>query len=160
MGVTVRALVAEDRISVREALIDCNAFSDEEVRVALEMLDAGLHGDYALLVVETHEKVCGYACVGRAHLSVSSWYLYWFCIHSQMQGRGLARTLQAGVEDLVRTRGGDRLILETSGRTDYERARRFYHSVGFIQVGCIPDFYKPGDDCLVYCKVLKGSERR
>ena len=62
------------------------------------------------------------------------------------------------VEDRVRKLGGDRLILETSGRPDYERARRFYREAGFVEVGRIPEFYRPGDDCLVCCKVLSAGD--
>jgi ribosomal protein S18 acetylase RimI-like enzyme len=157
MGVTVRKLAAEDRASVREALAACGAFSDEEMRVALEMVDAGLNGDYALLAVETDGRMGGYACFGRAHLTESSWYLYWICVHRRMQGAALGRRLQTHVEDVVRKLGGDRLIVETSGRPDYERARRFYRRAGFVEVGRIADFYKRGDDCVIYCKVLDAD---
>jgi ribosomal protein S18 acetylase RimI-like enzyme len=159
MGVRVRDLAAADRAAVEDALIDCGAFTEEEVRVALEMVDAGLGGDYSLLGVEMDGLIHGYACVGRAHLTASSWYLYWICVHRRAQGVGVGRTLQACVEDLVRGLGGERLILETSGRPGYARARRFYRAAGFVEVGRVPDFYRPGDDCVVYCKSLgaKGA---
>jgi ribosomal protein S18 acetylase RimI-like enzyme len=157
MGVMVRAFAAADRAAVEDALIDCGAFTAEEVGVALEMVDAGLGGDYALLAVEVSGLVRGYACAGRAHLTASSWYLYWICVHRRAQGAGVGRTLQAHVEDMVREWGGERLILETSGRPDYARARRFYRAAGFVEVGRIPDFYRAGDDCVVYCKVLDAE---
>lgn len=154
----IRELVPEDRDSVREALIDCGgAFTKEEVRVALEMVDAGLKGDYSLLAAEIDGDVRAYACIGRAFLTASAWYLYWMCVHRSVQGAGVGRMLQARVEEFVQAAGGDRLILETSGRPDYERTRRFYRQAGFTAVGRIPDFYKPGDDCMVYCKVLGTS---
>jgi ribosomal protein S18 acetylase RimI-like enzyme len=161
MGVKVRGLSAADRTAVEDTLTDFGAFTEEEVRVALEMVDAGLGGDYSLLAVEVAGLVRGYACVGRAHLTASSWYLYWICVHRRVQGAGVGRTLQARVEDLVRELGGERLILETSGRPDYARARRFYRAAGFVEVGRIPDFCQPGEDCVVYCKVLdvKGAGR-
>ncbi|HEY3655812.1 MAG TPA: N-acetyltransferase [Steroidobacteraceae bacterium] len=157
---TVRELRVEDRAAVQDALITCGTFTEEEVRVALEMVDAGLNGDYSLLAVEQDGEVRGYACAGRAHLTSSSWYLYWICVHRRAQGAGLGRMLQAHIEDLIRALGGDRLVLETSGRADYVRSRRFYRTAGFIEVGRIPDFYKAGDDCLIYCKVLTGGATR
>jgi SET domain-containing protein len=45
-------------------------------------------------------------------------------------------------------------VLETSGRADYARARRFYERAGYRTVGRITDFYKPGDDCVFYCESL------
>jgi ribosomal protein S18 acetylase RimI-like enzyme len=71
-----------------------------------------------------------------------------------VQGTGIGRALQRTVEEVVRQQGGDRLVLETSGRADYDRSRRFYTRAGFTVQGCIPDFYKPGDDCIIYCKIL------
>jgi len=157
MGMIVREFAAEDRDSVRRMLVDCQAFSEEEVRIALDMVEAGLQGDYSLLVVEADGQVQGYACLGRAPLTASAWYLYWICVTPAGQGRGAGRMLQAGAEQLVRAAGGDRIVIETSGRPDYERTRRFYRNAGFAEVGRIPDFYKPADDCMVFCKVLNGG---
>lgn len=161
MGVSVRDLAPHDRAAVRDMLVDCAAFSETEIGVALEMVDAGFAGDYTLLGAEIDGLVRGYACAGRAHLTVSSWYLYWICVDRRAQGTGIGRALQERLEDLVRTLGGERLVLETSGRKEYARARRFYRAAGFVEAGRIPEFYGPGDDCLVYCKQLgsKGTTR-
>ena len=68
VGVTVRALRPGDRAAAGEALVACGAFTDEEVRVALEVLDAGveggLDGDYPLFAAEADGRFAGYVCVG------------------------------------------------------------------------------------------------
>jgi len=48
----VRELAEGDCAAVREALLDCDAFSEEEVRVAMEMVESGLQGDYSLPAIE------------------------------------------------------------------------------------------------------------
>ena len=154
---TVRDLVAGDCPAVREALEDCGAFSEEEVRVAMEMVEGGLKGDYSLPAVEIDGKVRGYACIGRVPLTRAAWYIYWICVHPSKQGMGVGRRLQSHIEQLVLQAGGNRLVLETSGRADYEPTRRFYRAAGFTEAGRIPDFYKPGDDCVVYYKALEGA---
>ncbi len=60
-------------------------------------------------------------------------------------------------EAAIADRGGARLVLETSGRPDYARARRFYRKGGFAEVGRIPDFYDRNDDCIIYSKTLSGG---
>ena len=161
MGVVIRDLVAADRAVVQAMLIDCGSFTDMEVSVALQMVDAGLNGDYTLLAAESKGTVSGYACIGPATLTVSAWYVYWICVQRDVQGTGIGRMLQAGIEDVVQQAGGDRLVLEASGRHDNGRTRRFYRQAGFGEVGRIPDFYRPGDDCVVYCKVLgRGGSPR
>jgi ribosomal protein S18 acetylase RimI-like enzyme len=121
------------------------------------MFDAGLAGDYSLLGIETGGVLRAYACFGKASLTERSWYLYWICVHPEAQRAGLGQALERSVEDAVRGQGGDRLVLETSGRPDYDRSRRFYERAGFAPLGRIPDFYKPGDDCVIYCKILGGD---
>jgi ribosomal protein S18 acetylase RimI-like enzyme len=153
----VRELRAADVPAVRAALVDCGAFNEEEIRVAMEMVESGLQGDYLLPAIEVDGELRGYACVGRAPLTLTAWYIYWICVHPSAQGTGVGRRLQSHIELLVQKAGGTRLVLETSGRPDYERARRFYRLAGFTEAGRIPDFYKPGDDCVVYFKVLEGS---
>jgi len=150
----VKSPVAGDRPLVHEMLTRCGAFNDDEIRVAIEMFDSGLAGDYSLLGIEADGVLCAYACFGKAALTVRSWYLYWLCVHPAVQGTGVGQRLQRAVEDCVRRMGGDRLVLETSGRADYERSRRFYERAGFVVHGRIPDFYKPEDDCIIYGKFL------
>ncbi|MGH9900496.1 MAG: GNAT family N-acetyltransferase [Pyrinomonadaceae bacterium] len=152
-------MLEEDRDAVRDALVAGGAFTEEEVEVALVMVDEGLaggpEGDYPLFTVEVDGRVRGYACVGRTPLTASTWHLYWICVHPAAQGAGAGRALQSHLEAFVRARGGERLVVETSGRADYERARRFYRGAGYQEVGLIRDYYKPGDDCLLYCKALE-----
>jgi ribosomal protein S18 acetylase RimI-like enzyme len=158
MDLIVRPLVDADRPGIAEMLVESGSFSDEEVRVALEMIDLGLkdgpeHG-YPLFAAEVDGAVGGYACIGPTPLTRSTWHLYWICVHPQQQGRNVGRELHSHIEHYVRVRQGERLVVETSGRPDYERQRRFYEAVGYCVAGRIRDYYKPGDDCVFYCKVL------
>lgn len=149
-----RAPVAADREAALEALDRCGAFTAEEVQVAIEMFDEGLKGEYSLLGVDVDGVLRGYVCVGKAWLTQGSWYLYWICVHPAFHGRGVAQLLQRTAEDFVRSSGGERLVLETSGRAQYERSRRFYARAGFEVQGRIADFYERGDDCIIYVRTL------
>jgi ribosomal protein S18 acetylase RimI-like enzyme len=157
VGMIVRDLRAADREDARDMLTDCRAFTEIEVQLALYMLDDGLNGDYTLPALEMEGRLAAFACIGHAQLTASTWYIYWFCVQRVLQGTGLGRRLQARIEEIVRAAGGDRVVLEASGRPDNERALRFYREAGFAEVGRIPDFYRSGDDCVVYCKILTGK---
>jgi len=161
VGVNVRVLRPDDRPAVAEALVACGAFTEEEVRVALEVLDAGveggLDGDYPMFAAEVDGRFAGYVCVGHTPLTRSTWHLYWICVHPRAQGHGIGRALQAQAEAFVRSRGGERVVLETSATAAYARARAFYAAAGYAVVGRIPDFYRPGDDCLVYCRAWPAA---
>ena len=105
-----------------------------------------------MFTAEMDERFAGYVCVGRTPLTHSTWHLYWICVHPWAQSRGVGRALQAHAEKFVRSRGGERIVLETSATAAYARARDFYAAAGYAVVGRIPDFYRKGDDCLVYCR--------
>lgn len=156
VGIKIRNLVDEDLRPVEDALVACGAFTTDEICVALEMAQEGIGGGYLVPALEVDGIVRAYGCVGKAGLTQSTWYLYWICVHPFYQRAGLGRELQAHIEQLVRDSSGERLVLETSGRADYARTRRFYRQAGFAEAGRIPDFYKPGDDCVVYCKLLES----
>jgi ribosomal protein S18 acetylase RimI-like enzyme len=159
MGVlTIRELTAADSDAVRAMLEACAAFTEEEVRVAMQVLAdglaGGLDGDYPLFAAVLDDLVRGYVCVGRTPLTRGTWHEYWICVHPTAQRLGIGQALQAHAEAFVRSRGGERLVLETSGRAAYSRTRRFYRKAGYRITGRIVDFYQPGDDCVVFCKVL------
>lgn len=159
MGIlNIRELVAADRDAIREILVSCGAFTTEEVRVAMEVLAdglaGGLEGDYPLFAAEIDGRVRGYVCVGKTTLTRGTWHEYWIGVHPATQHHGIGQALQAHAEAFVRSRGGERLVLETSGRPAYARTRRFYRQAGYRRVGRIRDFYQLSDDCVVFCKEL------
>ena len=153
VGVIVRGLQARDRADVRGILLACGGvFTEEEVRVALEMADAP--DDYQLFAAEIEGQIRGFVCIGRTPLTATTWHLYWIAVHPGTQGTGVGRALQSHAEGFVRAHGGERIVLETSGRPDYGRARRFYGDAGYGEAGRIADYYKRGDDCVIFCKVV------
>ena len=135
----------------------CGAFSEDEVRIALDLFDAALAGDYQVFSADVEGSIRGYVCFGLTPLTRGTWHLYWICVHPSAQHAGVGRALQAHAEEFIRSCGGERLVLETSGRSDYARTRRFYERAGYNAAGRIQDFYKPGDDCITYCKSLVAS---
>ena len=158
MGMIIRELAATDRSAIERMLAESGAFSSEESAVALELLDeslaSGPAGDYPHFVAEIDNEPAGYICLGRTPMTQSTWHLYWICVRPAMQRRGVGRELHALAERFIRERSGKRIVLETSGRRDYEGSRQFYRNIGYTPAGEIRDYYGPGDSCLYYCKEL------
>ena len=150
----VRSPRADDREPVQRLLAAVAVFSDEELRVAGELLDGVLAADYVGFVADLDGEVGGYVCLGPTPLTETTWHLYWLCVHPGTQRRGIGRALQATAEEHVRSVRGARIVVETSGRADYHPARCFYEQTGYQLAGRIPDYYRRGDDCLFYCKTL------
>ena len=147
----MRRLETRDRAAVEAMLAGCGAFSAEEVDAALEIFDGE---EMAHFGAEADGVLCGYVCLDRVALTRSTWHVYWLCVDVRWQRRGVARALMAQAAAFAKSMGGERLVVETSGREDYAGARRFYEQMGFGETGRIADYYKPGDDCVYYCKLI------
>jgi GNAT superfamily N-acetyltransferase len=131
MGMLIRPLLPADRSAVREALCACEAFSEEEVAAALDLFNDPEFPHFGAAI---DDVIRGYVCIVVA------------------QRRGIGRALEEHAVRFAREHGGERVVIETSGRADYQGTRAFYEQAGYQQAGRIPDYYKSGDDCVYYYK--------
>jgi GNAT superfamily N-acetyltransferase len=158
-----------DRAQLIDILSQGAGFRSPEVACAIELLDAVLDpadpeeqgekdGYEARVVVSddagTAERVLGYACFGATPMTESTFDLYWMVVAQDARGRGIGAQLCTAVEGELKQRGARLIRVETSSLEGQGGARRFYEKTGFRLSGAIPDFYRPGDDLLVFTKVL------
>jgi ribosomal protein S18 acetylase RimI-like enzyme len=107
---------------------------------------------YHFLVSRSGEEILGFACYGQRPLTEGTFDLYWIGVGQSQQGRGVGKTLIGEVENRVRSQGGRLLIAETAGKEAFEPTRRFYLSAGYELEARIRDFYKLGDDLVIFTK--------
>jgi len=153
---TIRPLASDDRPLVDAALRSDGTFRDDEVVVAMELIDASLAGDpsYLVRVAEVDGRVAGYICFGQTPMTAGTWDLYWVVTHAQARGRGVAGTLIEAMEAEIRARGATAIRVETSQLESYGPARRVYDRHGYPETARFRDFYRAGDDLVVYYKRL------
>ncbi len=155
-----RTLRAADRGPLTEVLRATGAFTEEEVEVALELVDLGLGDppsrDYLFLVAGSDDDrdVLGYVCWGQVPLTDGVYDLYWIAVDPRRQGGGVGRRLMAAAEEAVAAAGGRMVLVETAGKPSYGATRAFYERIGYREVARIPDFYRVGDDKVIYGKTL------
>jgi hypothetical protein len=58
------------------------------------------------------------------------------------------------MEEDLSSAGAKIILIETSGKAEYENERRFYTKNGYGVQTIIKDFYRAGDDLYIYCKYL------
>ena len=152
----MRKLRHDDIPLLDEILVATGAFTDEEVAIAIELLETVVNDprqrDYEVAVADVGDHVAGYVLFGPVPLTEGNFDLYWIAVDPNTQGSGVGRRLMKHVEEQVRQRGGRLLCLETSSQGGYQRTRKFYEQAGYVEESCIRDFYKPGDDRLTYVK--------
>ncbi len=161
MSVHLRELRRSDRGPIAAMLRDCAAFRDEEIRVALELVDAGLgpqgENPYLFLVAVDGDETVGYACYGLTPLTDGTFDLYGIVVAPARQRDGVGKRLLQGVCADTRARDGRNLIIETAGKPEYAAQRAFYERSGCELLARYPDFYAEGDDKLVYLVRLRRS---
>jgi ribosomal protein S18 acetylase RimI-like enzyme len=151
----VLGLAPEHVEPIRHILIATAAFNEEEVRVAVELVEHSLsdpEGDYQVRVLSVAGDVIGYTCFGRAPFTEAAFDLYWIAVHPSWQGTGAARILMTAAEREIRRRGGWLVLVETASKESYSRTRRFYESLGYRETARIRDYYRIGDDKIIYGK--------
>lgn len=101
----------------------------------------------------------GVAYVAPERMTEGTWNLYLIAIHPdrQRQGRGMA--LLAHIEQMLAKLGERVLLVETSGMDNFEYVRAFYRKSGYDEEARIREFYKAGDDKIVFRKSLVALEK-
>lgn len=156
----IRAMEARDKAPVLGLVRATGFFTDAEVAVAEELIDVTLdrpdQKDYNVVVIEDGAKgVVGYMTWGPTPLAEDAYDIYWMAVAPSEQGKGRGRELVAWLEDEVRRRNGRVVIIETSSQPKYQGTRRFYLDLGYKEVARVPDFYRAGDDRVIYAKYFR-----
>ena len=155
----IRHLVHEDVPALEEILKLTGVFTREEIDVALELMGVFLNQpgqkDYDIYVaVDPDGSRLGYVCIGPTPVTEGTFDLYWIAVDPRRHNRGIGKELQRFTEDVLRKQGGRLLVAETSGKPQYDSTRKFYIATGYEEVARIRDYYRPGDDLVVYGKYL------
>ena len=157
----IRPVKMRDRSRIEEMVVSSDRFNQEEIATALELVDEALErgekSGYLIVVLEVgkeHPPVKGYACYGPTPLTQGAYDLYWIVTDPVVQGKGFGRRLLEYVEKDIVRRGGRMLLIETSSQESYGTTIRFYKRNGYERVARIKDFYRIGDDKLVFSKGL------
>ncbi len=159
----LRPMAKDDRQPVLELIRATGFFNEAEIQVAAELIDIYLNNpdqrDYQIVVVEDERgKVAGYMTYGPTPLTEGTWDLYWIAVSPEAQGKGYGRQLVNWLEDRVRESGGRLILIETSSQPKYLPTRKFYEKLGYAEIARIPDFYRPGDDRVIFGKYFRSKE--
>jgi ribosomal protein S18 acetylase RimI-like enzyme len=142
----------EDRQGVLAVTAKIDIFTDEEKDTVRELWDEPR--EYKFLVARHDGQVIGYTCYDERALTEGTYDLYWIAVDPSARRLGAGKALMRATEADVKARGGRLILAETSGMDKYESTRAFYEGVGYAKAAVIRDFYKPGDDLVIYSMYL------
>ena len=157
----IRPMRPQDKAPVLDLIRATGMFLPGEVVVAEELIDIYLdvpeQNDYQIVVAddEGREGVAGYLTWGPTPMAEDAYDLYWMAVAPAEQGKGRGKELVRWLEAEVRKLNGRMIVIETSSQPKYHPTRQFYIGLGYKEVARIPDFYKPGDDRVIYAKYFR-----
>jgi ribosomal protein S18 acetylase RimI-like enzyme len=155
--IPVRPIVKDDRESIQRLLVRSTTFNQAEIDTALEVIDAALaqpeKEEY--IVYCTHlpsGDLVGYICFGPIPMTDRCYDLYWIIVDRKFTRRGVGAELMLSMEETLTKKNGRRIYIDTSSAPQYEAARLFYENCGFVVDSVLDDFYRIGDDKVIYRK--------
>lgn len=156
----IRRMEAQDKEAVLGLIRATEFFTPAEVDVAEELMDAYLEEpeqkDYDVVVVENEAGApAGYMTWGPTPLAEDAYDLYWMAVAPSEQGKGRGKELVRWLEAEVGKRRGRVVIIETSSQPKYHGTRRFYIDLEYKEVARVPDYYRAGDDRVIYAKYFR-----
>ena len=132
-------------------------FDRMDQEIAIELINTSLdhpeQKDYHFLIaVDDAGRLDGYACYGPTPLTEGTFDLYWIAVDPTCSNRGIGSLLLQAVEKSILAKQGRLLLVETSSQPKYTRTRHFYKKNGYSMEATIRDFYRPGEDKVIYAK--------
>ena len=154
----IRKLENIDRNKIKKILIETNNFNNDEIKIAMELIDIYLNDkkqkDYKIFVDSDNHIINGYVCIGPRPLTNGTYDLYWIAVNPNVQARGIGSGLVKYIEEYLKNKSARLVLIETSGKPGYEKERRFYEKNNYDKFVEIKDFYNKDDSLVVYGKYL------
>jgi GNAT superfamily N-acetyltransferase len=157
----VQQLTFHDRVKIANLLGQRDVFTDEEIQVALDVIDEAFNRperkDYQVYgAFDGDGNLAGYICFGPIPMTDDCYDLYWIVVDRQFSRKEVGRKLLGFMEKSVTREGARRIYAETSSTPPYKPARSFYEKNGYHVVCGLNDFYREGDHKLIFMKEVFG----
>lgn len=160
----ITPLLHSDKEKIRRIIENTGVFNIYEINVALELIDSALarnEGDDYRIYCHRIENdvITGYICFGPIPMTQQCFDIYWIAVDTKMKRHHIGTKLLEFAESEIESEGGRKIFIDTSSTPPYEAARSLYAKSGYIPVATFEDFYRPGDDKIVFMKDLKKNSR-
>lgn len=150
----IRPIIIADIDELKKVVDSCQLFPSEylDEMIADYFNNAETEELWFTCLIDEKPVAIGY-CVPEK-LTEGTYNLLAIGVSQNAQRNGVASAMMEYIERALKDKEGRLLIVETSNVSAQEGARKFYHKIGYKQVAVIEDFWKEGEDKMIFLKKL------
>ena len=156
MRILIRPIIPEDREHLVRIIKKQDNFLQCEIDVAIEVVDATFDPveDYqTLAALDQEQQLLGFISFGPIPLTVNRFDIYWIAVDPENGRKGTGTILLREMEQRLKQTGSGHIYIETSSTEGYLPARLFYEKNNYQLVSRLKDFYREGDDRMIFRKI-------
>ena len=150
----IRPIAAEDVAALKHVIDGTGLFPSDMLDPMIAPYLCGNEGGeiWLTFVGKTPD---GLVYCAPERMTDGAWNMLLIAVDPVVQGRGRGSALTDRVEAVLTERGARILIVETSGLPEFQATRQFYLGKGYVEEARIRDFYRKGEDKVVFWKALR-----
>jgi ribosomal protein S18 acetylase RimI-like enzyme len=151
----IRNVTSKDTVAVIALAEASSLFNLDGIAQIKERLADYISGNNDIwFIAVDEEKPEGVLYCSSEPMTDGTWNILMLLVNPHLQRQGRGSLLINHIEKTLATRGARLVIVETSSVDDFEQARAFYYKCGYTEEARIRNFYKTGEDKVVFSKVI------
>lgn len=154
MNQIIRPVTTADVDELKKVLDSCELFPSEylDEMISDYFNNAETEDHWFTFLIDEKPVAIGY-CIPEK-LTEGTYNLLAIGVSQNAQRKGVASAMMEYIEQQLKQKNGRLLLVETSSDEAQIAARKLYQKIGYKQVAVIDDFWKDGDDKIVFLKQL------
>lgn len=150
----IRKVINSDLASLKEVLDSIELFPSEMLDdMIADYFSNPESGEIWFTAIENGQAISiGYCAPEK--LTEGTFNLYAIGVRNDHQGKGIGGQMMTYIENQLIEGGHRILIVETSGKEEFQLTRKFYEDLTYTKEAVIRDFWEEGDDKVIYWKKL------
>jgi len=154
MDEKIRAVTQSDTDGLKKVVDSSELFPSEYLdEMISDYLSNSDTQDIWFTYIDDNKQVAIGYCVPEK-LTQGTYNLLAIGVSKDSQRKGVATEMMKYIEQRLRQKYGRILIVETSSDDAQIGARKFYQKIGYTQAAVIRDFWKDGEDKIIFLKKL------
>ena len=155
MNVAIRPIIQTDIPYLKEVLDSIELFPAEILEDMISDFFTNPDNEEIWFTATDNDIPISLGYCAPEKLTDGTFNLYAIGVKNNLQGKGIGKLMMAYIEHELKLQGHRILMVETSSTDDFVLTRKFYENIDYTKEAVIRDFWKDGDDKVIYLKKLQ-----